>query len=363
MKQLSLIAGFTVMSLFVSAQKLEFNKTEHNFQQIKEIEGEVNCVFSYENKSKIPIIITSVESANRSSVRITAKKDTIFPKGKGDISVILNPRNLSGNFDNTITVKTIEKGQNVEYLLKIKANIEPRPRKIEEIYGMKEGNLRYKTNIKSGLKLIPTSVLVDTFFFYNEWTSPMTFSPGSLPAAIEIVYLTPQLAPLEEGILVFRYKMEVKKEWGNVYDKFTIHTNDPDRADKTFHLTGDVYDDFDSWTPQQKANAPKASFDNTEYQFGTKTEGEEVTHDFIITNTGKGVLYIRKLKQSCGCTAVNPEKEELKQGESTSIKAIFRTYGKTGKQIKTIDVITNDPAQPKITLTISGYLNPKQKTE
>jgi hypothetical protein len=363
MKQLSLIAGFLFVSLFVSAQKLVFNKTEHNFQQIKETEGEVNCVFSYENKSKTPVIIVNVENTNRSSLRIAAKNDTVLPKMKGEITIILNPRNLSGSFNNVITVKTIEAGQNFDYLLKISADIEPRPRKIEEIYGMKEGNLRYKNNVKNNLKFIPTSVFVDTFFFYNEWTDTMTFSQGNLPAAVEIVYLTPKLAPLKEGILVFSYKMEIKKEWGNVYDKFTMRTNDSDRADKTFYIVGDVYDDFDSWTPQQKANAPKVSFDKLEYQFDAKTEGDEVIHDFIITNAGKSVLYIRRLKQSCGCTAVKPEKEELKPGESTAIKTIFRTHGKTGKQIKTIDVITNDPSQPKTTLTISGYVNPKQKTE
>jgi len=360
MRQFSLVLGFISISLFASGQKLGFDKTEHHFQTIKETDGEIKCVFSYENKSKSPVVVVTVENTNRSAVRIAAKNnDTLQPKGKGEVSVILNPRNLSGIFEHTITVKTVEDGKNHNYLLKIKANIEPRQRTKQEIYGMKEGNLRYKTNSKHGYKLTPNTILIDTFFFYNEWEETMTFSTGNLPAAIEIVYLTPKTAPLEEGILVFRYKAEVKKDWGYVYDRLTMHTNDSERPEKAFYISGDIYDDFDSWTPQQKANAPKVSFDNVDYQFGTRTEGEEVTYDFIITNTGKNTLYIRKLKQSCGCTAVKPEKEELKTGESTAIKAIFRTNGKTGKQMKTIDVITNDPENPKITLKIMGFLNPK----
>ena len=363
MRQFGLILGFAGISLFALGQKLGFDKIEHHFQQIKETDGEVNCVFSYENKSKTLIIIAGVENTNRSSVRISAKNDTLSPKEKGEISVTFSPRNLSGNFEHSITVKTIEGDKKHDYVLKIKANIEPRQRAITEIYGMKEGNLRYKTNYKTGNIFTPTSTFIDTFYFYNEWTETMTFSVGNKPAAIEILHLTPKTAPLEEGMVVFRFDAAVKKDWGFTYDKFTIITNDPERPEKTFNISGDIYDDFASWTPQQKANAPKASFDNTTYQFGSKTEGEEITHNFVLTNTGKSKLYIRKLKSSCGCTAVKPDKEELEPNESTTIKAIFRTHGKVGKQSRTIDVITNDPENPKITLSITGNLNPRPKQE
>jgi hypothetical protein len=350
--------------LFASGQKLEFDKIEHHFRQIKETNGEVKCVFFYENKSKSPIIIVAVENTNRSSVRITAKNnDTLQPKGKGEVSVTLNPRNLSGNFEHTITVKTIEDGKNHNYLLKIKADIEPRPRTKQEIYGMKEGNLRYKTNSKHGYKLTPNTILIDTFFFYNEWEETMTFSTGNLPAAIEIVYLTPKTAPLEEGILVFRFKAGLKNDWGNVYDRFTMHTNDPERPDKTFHIAGDIYDDFASWTPEQLKNAPKVQMSEEKYNFGTATEDENVEHTFTITNVGKSKLYIRKIKGSCSCTVVQPEKNELEAGESTTMKAVFRTHGKTGGQSRTADVITNDPERPKITLTLEGHVRPKPTTE
>ena len=360
MRQFGLVLGFIGVSLLATAQKLGFDKTEHHFQTIKETDGDVTCVFAYENKTKVPLIIVAVENTNRSSVRVTAKNDTLLSKGKGEFSVTLSPRNLSGNFEHTITVKTIEKGKNYDYLLKIKANIEPRPRAKEEIYGMMEGNIRYKTNSIRYNTLHPASVIIDTFFIYNVYGQTMTLSYGALPAPIEILSMPQTLAPQEEGKIIFKYSAAAKNDWGWVYDRFVINTNDTNRPGKTLSITGEIFDDFNSWTPQQKANAPKASFDNIEYQFGTKTEGEEVTHDFILTNTGKSILHIRKLKQSCGCTAVSPEKNDLNPGESTAIKAIFRTHGKTGKQSRTIDVITNDPQNPKITLMILGNLNPKQ---
>lgn len=360
MKNIVLILGFIAVSLFGSAQKLGFDKMEQNFQQIKETNGEVKCSFLYENKSKVPVIIVSVENTNR-SVRIVAKNDTIHPKGKGEILATLNPRNLSGIFEHTITVKTIESGKKYDYPLKIKANIEPRPRAKEEIYGMMEGNIRYKTNFIRFNNLHPNSVIVDTFAVYNVWGNTMTFTHGLLPASIEIVSMPQKLEPQEEGKIVFKFSAAAKNDWGNIYDRFVINTNDTIRPDKTFNVSGEILDDFTSWTPQQLANAPKASFETTEYQFGTRTEGEEVTHDFVITNTGKSMLHIHKLKSSCGCTAVKPEKEELNPGESTAIKVVFRTRNKTGNQKPTIDVILNDPTQPKITLILTGYVNPKPK--
>jgi len=359
MKNLGLIFGFTAVSLFVSAQKLEFDKTEHNFKQIKETDGEVKCVFSCVNNSKVPIIVATVENTNR-SIRIVPQYDTLLPKGKKEISVTLNPRDKSGNFEHTIIVKTIEDGKNYSYPLKIKANIEPRPRAKEELYGMMEGNIRYKTNFIRFDNLHPNSVLIDTFAVYNVWGDTMTFSYGTLPACIEILRIPKKLAPQEEEKIVFKFSASAKNDWGNVYDRFVINTNDTIRPDKTFNISGEILDDFTSWTPEQLKNAPKASFDIIEYNFGTKTEGEEVSHDFILTNTGKSTLYIRKLKSSCGCTAVKPEKEELNPNESTVVKVVFRTRGKKGNQKPTIDVITNDPTQPKITLSLTGYVTPQQ---
>jgi hypothetical protein len=225
---------------------------------------------------------------------------------------------------------------------------------------MMEGNIRYKTNFIRFDNLHPNSVVIDTFAVYNVWGDTMILSYGNLPVCIEILSLPKKLAPQEEGKIIFKFSAAAKNDWGFVWDRFVINTNDTLRSDKTFNISGDIYDNFAAWTPEQTKNAPKASFEYTEYNFGTKTEGEEVSHDFILTNIGKSMLYIRKLKSSCGCTAVKPEKEELNPGESTAVKVIFRTRGKIGNQKPSIDVILNDPTQAKITLTLTGHVTKAQ---
>lgn len=97
---------------------------------------------------------------------------------------------------------------------------------------------------------------------------------------------------------------------------------------------------------------PKASAQITEYNFGDIKQGEIVSYDFKITNNGGDVLKIIDIRASCGCTAAQPDKKELKPGETTSIKVTFNSKGRKGAQIKTVRVITNDPEKSDINFVI-----------
>jgi hypothetical protein len=358
MKKHILTIGIMLAVRVLMAQSLQFSSTEYRFPTMRVTGAETACEFSFVNKSSDKIYITRANYSQK-NIRVTWGKDTIGKKESGTITVIINPKNSVGSFACPIKISTLEKGKAVEYTLTVTGEILEREKTKQEIYGMKEGNLRYISNYKVGYKLSPATELIDTFFFYNEWTETMTFSAGNLPPSLDLVYLTPKAAPLEEGILVFRFKAGVKNDWGSIYEQFIMTTNDPDRPNKTFYMTGDIYDDFSSWTPEQLKNAPKLKAIEEKYNFGTVVEETIVEHTFVITNVGKSTLYIRKTKTSCGCTAGLPEKNVLEPNESTIVKASFRTHRKTGNQSTPIYIISNDPENPKVTVTMEGYVTPK----
>ena len=77
-------------------------------------------------------------------------------------------------------------------------------------------------------------------------------------------------------------------------------------------------------------------------------------------NNGKSDLIIRKTKASCGCTAVTMGETILSPGQSTTIRATFDSTGKSGRQYKSITVITNDPQHPETLLTITGNIANKK---
>lgn len=98
---------------------------------------------------------------------------------------------------------------------------------------------------------------------------------------------------------------------------------------------------------------PRISIPVTTQDYGTLKQGEIAKFEFLVSNTGDDLLKITNVRASCGCTAVAPDKNELAPGEGTKIKVEFNSTGKVGKQIKHINVSTNDPKTPETDLMIT----------
>ncbi len=109
---------------------------------------------------------------------------------------------------------------------------------------------------------------------------------------------------------------------------------------------------------------PKISVQSAEHNFGDIKLGDQVSHSFTISNSGGDILKILDVRASCGCTAAQPDKKELKPGESTQIKVIFNSKGRVGPQLKTVYVTSNDPERKEVHLSIRcNILPPEKKTK
>ena len=118
-------------------------------------------------------------------------------------------------------------------------------------------------------------------------------------------------------------------------------------------------EDFSKLSKQDRQNAPLAHFDKKEVSFGELKQGERANCDFTLTNKGKSNLYVRKTRASCGCTAVTLGENTIAPGKSTVIRVTFNSTGKSGRQYKSITVITNDPANPEMILNVNGNIKVK----
>jgi len=152
------------------------------------------------------------------------------------------------------------------------------------------------------------------------------------------------------------YDARKRKDWGLNFDKFKLVTNDSLQSVKVINVSAIIKEDFSYHTEEQVENAPRIIVENDRFNFGQMKKGEKLEFTFVLKNEGNNDLLIRKLKPSCGCTAIKPEKMVLKKGESSNIKIIFNTTGLKGAQHKTITVITNDPKNPSVLLHIQGSL-------
>jgi Protein of unknown function (DUF1573). len=87
----------------------------------------------------------------------------------------------------------------------------------------------------------------------------------------------------------------------------------------------------------------------------TVTDKQAIGH-FKYENTGDKPVKFKSVKTSCGCTAAQTQKEEVPAGEKGEITATFNIGERTGTQVKTVTVETDDPANVTTVLTLKAVI-------
>lgn len=86
---------------------------------------------------------------------------------------------------------------------------------------------------------------------------------------------------------------------------------------------------------------------------------QAVAH-FKYENVGKTPVHFTSVHASCGCTTAQTQNEQVAPGEKGEITATFNIGGRTGTQVKTVTVQTDDPdpARAKTVLTLKAVITP-----
>src|SRR5438094_5098810 len=86
---------------------------------------------------------------------------------------------------------------------------------------------------------------------------------------------------------------------------------------------------------------------------------QAVAH-FKYENVGKTPVHFTSVHASCGCTAAQTQKEQVAPGEKGEVTATFNIGGRTGTQVKTVTVQTDDPDPSRATtgLTLKAVNTP-----
>ena len=85
------------------------------------------------------------------------------------------------------------------------------------------------------------------------------------------------------------------------------------------------------------------------------TDKEAVGH-FKYQNTGSKPVRFQSVHTSCGCTAAQTQKDEVPPGEKGEITATFKIGDRTGTQVKTVTVDTDDPVNATTVLTLKAVI-------
>lgn len=353
---LTLLLGLLTICVTNAQQKsaaISFEKETHDFGKFKEDQGTVEYKFVFTNTGEGPLIINSVKaSCGCTSPSWTEKP--IMPGEKGFVNAVFDPKNRPGDFNKSITVES--NAINSRITLRITGEVIAREKTVEDIYPKTIGELRLETTHFSFVTVYVNTIKKDTLKIFNSSKTDMKVTFENAPSYLKLTPVPTVLKPGEKGYIIGEYDAKCVNDWDFITDKVKVLINDQSLNNSVITISANVKEDFSNFTPEQLKNAPKIEFDKTSHEFGKIKGDEKVEHLFKFKNTGKSDLIIRKIKSTCGCTTVEPEKTTLKPGESSSFKAIFSPGGRKGVQRKSIYVITNDPGNSNVRLMISAEI-------
>ena len=353
---LQIITVFCIVAAFnfASAQeksKIVFENLEHDFGSFQEADGVQTTTFKFTNKGAVPLVLSNV----RASCGCTTPKWTrepVAPDATGEIQVSYNPKNRPGSFNKTITVSSNAENSNV--VLRIKGTVAQREKTLAELYPRQIGALRVKSNSISFAKLKQNSVETKELELINDTDNPVAVDFRTVPGHMKVTVEPKSIPAKGKGKLIVTYDAKAANTFGFASHRIYLSLDGSKDYKSSVGVTATIDEDFSHLTPEQLKNAAVVNFAETSFDFGEMKQGDKKEHTFMLTNDGKSDLLIRRVRTSCGCTAVAPSTKIIAAGETAPIKVTFDSRGKRGRQSKSITVITNDPKTPTSTLRISS---------
>ena len=100
--------------------------------------------------------------------------------------------------------------------------------------------------------------------------------------------------------------------------------------------------------------------EKTDHNFGDLKQGEKAEHVFYFINTGTSPLIVSNAISTCGCTIPEWTREPLLPDSIGTLKVIFDSTGKIGRQNKVITLRSNSKGGD-YRLRISAMVLPPEK--
>lgn len=362
MKKLSLFLVAVMAGLFCMAQpEIKFENTTYDFGKIKEEGGKVTGKFIFTNVGNEPLELTNV----RPGCGCTAanySKGAIAPGEQGYIEATYNPYNRPGAFNKNIRVTTneprfLDNEKATPHMIFIKGEVIKRPPTEFELAGYTNGSgmVRIKeANVSHNL--LNTESVTDTFLIRNFWNKPVSIQfekPSEFVSEVSRNFGA-ELLPGQEGTFILKYDANKRGRFGQVKDAIIFKTNDSIEPTKRINYAINIKEDFSKMTSKQLKNAPVSNVSATTVNFGDMQKNTSKTEIITLTNTGKTPLLIRSLETSNSLFHVSSNVKEVPAGGSAEVTVSIKAPGRTSTQNATIDIITNDPANPIRTIQVNA---------
>lgn len=358
MKKIIFIASMLLVTVSGISQMavttVKASETQHDFGKFREEAGRQTYDFFFTNTGSQPLVIQNiVTSCGCTTPEWT--KQPVPPGGKAKVTAIYDPKDRPGAFNKTLSVYTNTKPEVT--VLTIKGEVTPREKTVEELFTFAVGEgVRFEsvqlafTNIKKNAKKIRVMKVINTS---NE---AVKIEFDNLPAHLSLKANPEILKPGQNGLIEGTYDASKNPGWGNVNDIVRIKLNGAPQNNVYYYVSANLVEDFSSLSKEELANAPVFKLDATTIDLGKIKGATQNEVEFKFTNAGKSDLYVRHVRATCGCTAIQEGQmgTAIKPGQTSSIKAVFNSGNYKGKVTKAIYVYVNDPHKSEVVLMLTA---------
>jgi hypothetical protein len=97
-------------------------------------------------------------------------------------------------------------------------------------------------------------------------------------------------------------------------------------------------------------------WEQTQLELHPAVGDKQAVGHFKYKNTGNTPIHFKSVHSSCGCTTAQTQKDQVAPGESGEITATFNIGDRTGTQVKSVTVETDDPAQASTMLILKAVI-------
>jgi hypothetical protein len=98
------------------------------------------------------------------------------------------------------------------------------------------------------------------------------------------------------------------------------------------------------------------AWEKTEIELNPAPGADSAIATFKYENKGTTPINIKGVRTSCGCTTAALKKNDVAPGEKGEIVATLKTGDRTGQQVKTVTVDTDDPKNLQTVLTLKANI-------
>lgn len=357
MKTVLIAVLFSLVSVSINAQMspgVKFEKTVHDFGNIKEELGEVRAHFKFTNVSNHSIYITNVETSCGCTKPLYSK-DSIKPGDTGRVTAIYETRGKNGVFHKNLYIyfnsKDIYQSLEIQGYVIPEANLSKRPAAYSTTYS----NLAFTSTIATFKDLLNTQTKTTLLKAYNYMGYPIRiYEVGPLPDFVKVDIGDSVIDVNDSLIITFTVDGSKVGTIGESYHRIPFLTDDPNSEMKFLHVFTHLNEDFSKLSSKELKKSPAMSFDfKGVIDFGSKTAGAKVSKTITITNNGKSDLVIRTVDPSCSCITYKLAKTKLAPGESITMTITIDTVNQTlAEHTKYIKLYTNDPKQSEVSLKL-----------